>query len=210
MGNNEFASEELYNRVRAAAKSVAFRWPGVANADDLEQEMWLRLLETSSYFARLKAMSGSEQDRALKGIGHQLASQEREDYAHFTGNFHYSTRDVRRLLADWAEGLTGDADPGGMSHSEQADLSEGLAQLADRQPGRYAVVVAEFVKREPVHSSAVELMRSVDSLTQHMNAHRRNAEADHEGIGNRRVTSNHRSITQTPMEVEGFTPKGRM
>lgn len=181
----------LNDKVRAAAKAVAFRWPGVVEADDLEQEIWIRLLESPSYTTTLQAFTPDGQDRALKGIGHQLASQEREDYARFTGNFHYSTRDVRRMLADYASGA-GDSinEPGTLTHSEQIDLTEGLAELADRYPEKYAVVVAQYFKGAPIHEHKMALQRAVDTLASIVNTNRRNAEADYEGPGSRPVLSN--------------------
>lgn len=89
---------EIANEVAKAARAVSFEWPGVIDAEDLQQEIWVKLLESAEYVNQLNAMDGTQRYAALKLIGNQVASSYRADYALFSGNIHYGTAEVRSLL----------------------------------------------------------------------------------------------------------------
>ena len=94
--------EELMPVIRRAAKSVAFQWPGVIEADDVEQSIYLRLLESPGSVSKILEMDERPQYRAIVGMGHQIASQERADYDYYKGSYRYSVVEVRKLLNDGA------------------------------------------------------------------------------------------------------------
>src|SRR3954469_18385628 len=97
---NEDAFDVIRPIIKRASKSVGFQWPGVAESDDLEQDIFMRLLESPGSVEKILAMEDNARYRAIVGIGHQLASIERDDYDLFSSNFKYSVGDVKSLLAE--------------------------------------------------------------------------------------------------------------
>src|SRR5690606_39471710 len=82
----------------------------------------------------------------LARIGTHIASRYRDDYDYFTGNFRYSTREVRKILERGAlyEERT-------RTDTERLDLDEGVALLRKRNP-RYA----ELIGRSEEHTSELQ------------------------------------------------------
>lgn len=136
----------LTNEVRQAAKTVARGWDGVVEADDVEQEIWVYLLEKRQVYA-IQKLEEQHRRNLLRRIGTQISQQHRADYEAFTGNFLYSTDDVRAILekasggtenrvagvfvcrpGDGHEGIADDMDtPGSEVHAEQMDLEQALS-----------------------------------------------------------------------------------
>jgi hypothetical protein len=85
--------------IKKAAKFVAYQWPGVIDADDAEQALYLRLLESPGSVARIKEMEDDRAKyRAIVGMANQIASKERSDYAYYKGSYRYSVAEVQGLL----------------------------------------------------------------------------------------------------------------
>src|SRR5690554_4468836 len=89
----DFSKEISY-----ASKVVANQWPGVIQADDVEQEIYLRLLETSGSVEKLATMTSEERRNSLVHVGHQIGSRYKNDYELFSGNCYYGTEHVRAIL----------------------------------------------------------------------------------------------------------------
>lgn len=193
---------ELTDEVRAAARIVAQQWPGVIDADDAEQEIWVRILE-SDYVDRLSEMDAPARASVLRKIGSRAASEERDDFEVFSGNVFYGTKDVRRLLASGlldkphkkidvnSETLTG-----------WLDLHEGCQALRDENPDYADAIGSKFLLGDPVGSAdRKRLQRAVDRLTIHMNrVHTRRFAVHHDGPGSRQAVSNARARAITHLE----------
>src|SRR5690606_22340190 len=80
------------------ARAVEFKWPKTTTEEDMTQEMYVRLAETPAYVDKLKELDRRSRLGWLKRIAEQIASIERTDYDYFSGNYCYSTKEVRSAL----------------------------------------------------------------------------------------------------------------
>src|SRR5690606_33892147 len=68
-------------------------------ADDLTNDIVIRLLEgNKGYAVTLREMEIPQRTKTLNMIASQLASEARDTYEYFHGNFRYSVEEVRQLL----------------------------------------------------------------------------------------------------------------
>ena len=166
--------------MRKAAKRVSFEWPGVVEAEDLEQEIWMHLLKKPATQQKLAEMSQKPRLRALRRIGHQIASEYRASYEVFSANIFYPTREVRNIL-DSAAAPTGEEEvPGSLTHTEQMDLVAGFERLAQKNPPYARYLEGAYFTGERAHKYPMELTRAVDALTNHMNSVHRERDAEYE------------------------------
>lgn len=213
-------SDDIADEITRAARTVAAKWPGVLDEDDLVQDIWLRLLETPGYQDTLERMEPSDQRRAIQGLGHQIASRERSDYFHFTGNIRYGSDEVKRLLANdglqvvdsiAALGSVWDSKEDQVSGSREpthlvetrVDLHEGMKALQASHL-RYALAITDryFFGIEPTSGAEwSRLSRAIKTLTEHMNSARSARQVSHDGPGCRRVMSNQQSINHLHSET---------
>ena len=195
--------------VRAAAKATAREWSDVIDADDMEQEMWLRLLDSSkSYVERVQALNPGERRAVLNNIGHQLGMKYRDDYDTFSGNYRYSSPEVRALLEGGA--LLGD-EPDIDSVTVRVDLTEGVQTLAEKNSNYFAVLVNKYVHGiDPNNGSErMRLTRAIDLLTRLMNGAHRRGHSWYQGPGNRTVTTNRLAQVITTKDYKGGYDEGR-
>lgn len=195
--------EKLLPEIQQAAKKTAREWNGIISADDAEQEIVIRLLE-DTYAEKLLSFDQNARTETLEKIGRQIASDYRTDYDHFTGNFFYSTNDVREILERGAlheERVS--------TNTERLDLDEGMA-LLKRRNERYAKMLCRrYLAGEEVKERMV-LSRAVDLLTDCMNNVHRNRELNYtEGPGTRRVMTNTASIAYLAKQETGRVGEGR-
>lgn len=87
---------DILPAIEKAANVVALKWAGTIEADEAVQEIIMRLIESPGSLTKLSEMTEKARQGSLIGIGHQVASQYRDDYDAFSGNWYYSTEDVRR------------------------------------------------------------------------------------------------------------------
>jgi hypothetical protein len=91
--------EELADLIGKAAKTVAYQWPTVVDEDDIQQDIYINLLESpGSVDKLLDDFEAKDRLNAIIAIGHKIASKERLDYEVFSGNFRYSVNEVKRML----------------------------------------------------------------------------------------------------------------
>lgn len=190
---------DLMPVIKRAAKSVAFQWPGVIEADDVEQGIHLRLMESPGSVSKIYEMEDRAQYRAIVGIGHQLASQERDDLDQFSGNFRYSVNDVKALLSKGVltERLDG-------FHADQFDLERGLELIPEQY---YEAICRRYGDNEPTAGNrtyASALSRGLTSLTNEMNRSfkRRYAERD-DGPGTRQILTNAGAYVKSRQQYQG-------
>lgn len=166
--------EILSPMVKTVSRRTAAYWPGTISADDAEQEIWVRLMELTDH--KLAALVESPRAGALSAlqmIGMQIASNYRNDYEVFSGNYHYSTDEVRRLLD---AGALSHGDP--LTATERADMTTAL----DRLTPQYAeALVRRYVSGVTSQDFRSTSMRAVEALTREMNRSFRQAAADHDG-----------------------------
>ncbi|OBJ40271.1 hypothetical protein A5630_25305 [Mycolicibacterium mucogenicum] len=180
--------DSLAPLIRRAAKAVAHQWPGVIEKDDAEQAIYLRLLETKGSIQKIALMDKDAKYRAIIGIGHQLASEERTDYDYYKGAYRYSVKEVRRMLDDRIL-----IDPPANFKAELLDIEAALGDLSERYHG---ALMDRYVSGLPAANDADQkaLERAVDSLVDAMNrAQKRRHVTRDDGLGtrNQATTSDH-------------------
>lgn len=174
--------------IKKAAQSVAWNWPGVIDADDAHQMIALRFLERPGSAAKVRAMPRDAQYRAVVGIGHQIASQEREDYNRFKGSYKWSVKEVKERLED---GVL--VKPGKKETVFVTDLIDAMVALNKRSPQYVDSILSRYADFEipPRGSEQVKLSRALTGLTLEMNrASRRNFAQRDAGPGTRAAISN--------------------
>ncbi len=181
--------DSLAPLIRRAAKSVAGQWPGVIEKEDAEQAISLHLLERPNSVDKIKGMDDAARYRAIVGIGHQIAGQERIDYDYFSGSFNYSVDDVKTLLK--RDVLT---QPVAEFDAAVADLIDGLLKVVVRSPQYVEAVVSRYADGITPKTGAAKkrLTDALETVTRQMNnaAKARFSERD-DGPGTRKVmTSN--------------------
>lgn len=194
---------DLLPVIQRAAKSVALQWPGVVDADDVYQDIWLRLVESEGSVEKILGMDGRAQYRAIVGIGHQLASGERSDLDHFKGSYSYSVYEVKDLLK---MGILLE-DPPPSFRAERVDLVEALAALEKKTP-QYAESVIDryFHSKVPDQGTAAQrLSNALTSLTDEMNKVARTRFSEHDdGPGTRQILSRTQALDVSGSDWDGL------
>lgn len=192
--------------ISKAARSVSFQWPTVVEEDDLVQEIRLHLWERPGSLAKVFGMDELARYRAVIGIGHQLASAERDDYDQYKGSYRYSVGEVKDLLKRGV--LTVRLYDG--FHDATVDLQLSLDQMKLRKPTYAAAIVSRYVDEIfPQDAEKVRLSRALTALVDGMNRSnkRRFSERD-DGPGTRRVISSavarHISSVQYSGREDGY------
>lgn len=169
----------LKDAVRKAAEQAETRWNKLLDVDDIEQELWMFILERPATQDYLRGKPAKEQISALRKTADSICSKEKLDYERFTGNFLYTPADVRRILSR----LAGDER---ILDDEVIDFGIGFEALEDEYPQYYAAIKDfYFFGREVNNKSDKNLKyRAVDRLAELMNRKRSKREADRtEGLG---------------------------
>lgn len=199
MNKQNDALVKILPDIKRAAARTAREWEGIISADDAEQEIALTLL-ADTYAQQVAEMEPGARADVLARIGMHIASRYRDDYDYFTGNFRYSTREVREILERGAlyEERT-------RTDTERLDLDEGVALLRKRNP-RYAELIGRrYLKGEELGETEARIVRrAVDLLTNCMNNVHRNRRAEYtEGPGTRKIISREDAAWVTKSQYEG-------
>ena len=160
--------EELADLIGKAAKTVAYQWPTVVDEDDLQQDIYINLLESpGSVDKLLDDFEAKDRLNAIIAIGHKIASKERLDYEVFSGNFRYSVNEVKKLLE---KQTFKDAKLGRTATS--GDLLAGMDRLQETAPQYAEIIHRKYVQGENVSAVDAERKRAeraVEALTTEMN-----------------------------------------
>jgi hypothetical protein len=169
--------------IRRAARTVARKWPQVTSQEDMTQSIFMHFLERTGSTLKLADMVPGERAASLIKIGHQVASQEREKYDRFSGQFTYSVDEVRTALDDG--GLTKGADVIRVVH---IDVQKAMEYLESKTPGYATALVRKYVDEESPSNKSEEnlLYRAVETLTSRMNRNRNLDRAEFTNGGGRR------------------------
>ena len=200
-------TEELDREIAKAAVSVVNGWPGVMEADDLIQEIWIKVLESPKYQEQMKESEPALRMEFLKRLGMQIAGREVSSYELFSGNVYYGTDHVRSLLE--AGLLTiNRRDLGGMKETltDFIDLHDAFDHMKSVSQEYAQAIWSNYVEGVAPGNGARErkLRRAVASLTDNMNqAHRRRYAEYEDGPGTREVMSNARSRAVSSTQWEG-------
>lgn len=199
----------LKSEVEKAAKTVAFKWPNVVSEDDMQQGLYLFLLERPGVVEKLLTeFDDKNRLNAVVAIGHQIAGKERDDYEVFSGNFRYSVNEVKSLLEDralhhespelgsnWS--VSKDFIQGGEFEDKvinkvasETDLRRGMKMLAAKNSKYAEVIERRYLRDEviPQEESAEykRLIRALTALTTEMNKSFKQHQKDHDGPGSRK------------------------
>jgi hypothetical protein len=191
---------ELGPAIKRASKSVAYQWPGVVEADDVEQQIYLRLLESPGSVDKILSMDELSRYRSVVGIGHQIASAERTEYDHFKGSYNYSVREVKDLLK---QGIL--TDPPANFRAELVDMLDALDELEARTPQYAGAIKLRYVQHVvPGVSKKDELSRGLTALADEMNkvSRRRYSERD-DGLGTRQLVTNAQALEASSSDWDG-------
>lgn len=174
--------EKLVDAVQREAKAAERRWNNILQSDDIEQEIWLFLLENKSSQRFLETAEPAQVAAALKTRADTICSKERLDLDHFSGNFHYTPGEVRGLLEEiGAEYDVHEAD-------EKIDLQLGLDDLLQYHPEHFMTVEKIYYHGQEDEGANFrkQKQRALDKLTEIMNRKRGQRELDRtEGLGTR-------------------------
>lgn len=180
--------KKIEHLVKKVARSAENRWNHLLDADDIEQELWLFIMESPSVQNYLDTRSDGEIVNALNIQADNICSKERLDYDHFSGNFIYSPKDVRRLL----ENITQEER---VLDDERIDFDIALGALKDETPHYYDSIYSQFYMGYEAGSAAdrKRVERAVDKLADLMNRKRSQRSAERtEGPGTRPTITNNK------------------
>ncbi|MCV7016768.1 hypothetical protein [Mycolicibacterium aichiense] len=202
--------ELLAPEITKAARSVANQWPGVVEAEDIEQDIWEHILSRPNTLDALFHMEPNPRYQTISKIGHRIASKERDDYDYFTGNFRYSVNEVKRLLESGAIGGAEYTVQSGWSSEEnvssggefedavtasismETDLQHALARLKETTPQYHDILIRKYVNEEYL-STGAEKKRATDalkSLADNMNSSHKQQHVERpDGPGTRKLVS---------------------
>lgn len=167
--------------VRKAVRSVQFQWPDVIEADDLEQELFMWVIQSPSVQAKLESGDAKSRHGLLVRQGHRIASEARKRNLRFAAEFEYSIDDVKAILSGKDR-----------RHEALDDLTEAMNSLRETTP-QYAEIIARKYAGEELTGRADtnRLYRAHIALTDEMNSIvRQKFDAYTDGPGSRTVVSN--------------------
>lgn len=202
--------DELYNLIHKdvarEARLAASRWNGLLDAEDIEQELWLWILERPGTQAFFKEASIAQRRASLSSRAEAICSSEKVTFEHFTGQYLYTPTKVRELLDTYWGTDVSSVSPevldlaekelsptmiqnilgGTISSDERVDLEQGLEVLADTHPDYHEAIYHSFYFGESDEDDAMRKRkeRGIDKLASIMNWTRSKRENErHEGPG---------------------------
>lgn len=172
--------------VKRASKLVALQWPGVMDTDDIEQSIWLHLVERPGTVESLLGMEDKLAFRSITRIGHRIAAQERMDYDYYKGSYRYSHNEIKSLLED---GII--AFPLASFTAERVDMLYALEEIAETYK---AAILRRYVELDTKTSEDKAfdnaLHRGLEALVDEMNkCHKRRYSERDDGIGTKNQVS---------------------
>ncbi|WP_232535630.1 hypothetical protein [Nocardia terpenica] len=146
--------------INRAAHAVVLEWPGVIDADDLAQELWVQVWESQATRTLLEGKPARERMNLLCRMGHRIAAGYRSDNARFSAQVRYSVDDIKDALSGrslWSE-IT-------------EDIALGMKGLRERND-RYADAIERYVRKVPPETEADRKRRdrAIEALADETNA----------------------------------------
>lgn len=182
-----FAVMGMERDIERAARHLTMEWPEVVDSwEDMAMDIRTRLVADNQAI-KVSALEPKPKRKTLHKIGQQLASAMRDDYEHFSGNFLYSTEDIRRILS----GRLLLQSEHSLRNVEYRDVLNTYYEL---DSGQQQILRRKYVDDEQLNElERKQLQRAVDKLTMLLNRKRRKQSAEHNGPGARKVMSNERA-----------------
>jgi len=178
-------TDEFREKVDKAARSVA----GSNNQvewEDVSQDMWVWMLENPKQYNNYTQLE--DPFRELKKIAKQSIYKQNNANEYFTGNYTYTTGEVRGLLGEYLFDVTLE------SVSEHVDLTEGLLLLRDLNKNQFNNIINKWVRG--VEGNPGRTNEAVTRLAQMMNQVNKAARYSYEGPGSRKIVSNSQAIAR--------------
>lgn len=223
MSDKNEAVTELYPEIQRAAKKIANEWSDVVEADDLTNDIVIRLLEgNKGYAVTLREMDIPQRTKTLNMIASQLASEARDTYEYFHGNFRYSLEEVRQLLRGGAlfhvgqevvanrfnrseDGAGGERlQPQGFKEPKVRDQTENLdvgVCFRSLSENHQRVLVAAYLTGS--YSGHHQRVTEAEEALMHaMNRNFRTAKTNHDGPGSRKAISNAQAAVINKRQTE--------
>lgn len=196
-----YGIDELVPVIKRASKAVAIQWPGVVDDDDVEQSITMHLLERPASIEKIGAMDPKARYRAIVGVGHQIASQERADYDHFKGSYKYSVKELKELLR---KGVL--VDPPTRFQADVRDLQKALGLLEVKTPQYAKAILLRYADNEIPEAGAdrERLSAALGALAGLMNrTHRTQFSARDDGPGTRQILSRVEALDRAGSDWDG-------
>jgi hypothetical protein len=199
-------------QVRKAAKAVSFQWPDILTAEEAEQELWVKLMESHTSITKLRdSFDDKQRLNALIQMGHQIANKLLTTEMVASGNFRYSVNTVKDILKDAAE-QERDPEAKKLTKSALLDMTRGMEALRDKNAG-YAEAISTRYRDGVVPTagtSATRLSRALTALTTCMNReHKRQHRHRDDGPGSRKAIRKSRALVLSALEWQGNYGDGR-
>lgn len=184
-----FAVMGMERDIERAARHLTMEWPEVVDSwEDMAMDIRTRLV-AGNQAIKVSALESKPRRKTLHKIGQQIASALRDDYEHFSGNFLYSTDDIRRILA----GGILLQDEKTIRNVQYRDVLTTYYQLNSDQQ---TILRRKFIDGDQLdNKQRMLLTRAVDKLTLTLNRKRRKESSEHNGPGSRKAITNARAIT---------------
>ena len=180
------ANDELHAAIEKSARQLASFWPGMVTAEEVANEIWMDLLDKPGDLKKAQELNGNALREFVDKRGGRFVAKEWEDYDYFTGNFFYSTNDVRELLSrgvlvkgrerTWTERQDVDRGMAALSVRDQSALDywEDQGKAKGRpKPLKYAQIIYRAYVTGDYASNGPDrgrhLTQSVTALTREMN-----------------------------------------
>lgn len=88
----------LSGSVQRAASTAAYKWHGLLGAEDIEQELWVEILESPATTEKLEGSDADLVTDLLARMADRICIKERDTYEHFSGQFRYSVNEVKTVI----------------------------------------------------------------------------------------------------------------
>jgi len=196
---------ELYRSIAAsAARKVARSYPGVS-AEDIEQTIYVHALENEPTFKRMN-YGPAALFAVFTKYGVRYANDERRSALHFSDQYHYTAKEIRKLCSEAL--FDREAFMDRIAQRDElltSDPEEVIARVLDLQaayaalmPHQKALLTARYVDGATLTGTqSKEVTRVIDRLSMTINIARSKRRTEHDGPGARKAMSNHDAANLT-------------
>jgi len=198
--------------IERVARHMEMEWPEVVDSwQDMANDIMTRLVKDNQAVT-VANLEYKARKKVLHRIGQQIASAMRDDYEHFTGNFLYSTGEIRSILSSGILSGLSEVVEGGEVDDARSWVYNGVKQTRTRlehvdvlnaymdlEKSHQTWLIRRFVNNEVIDSAndRKSVTRAVDRLTDILNRKRRRSVAEHNGPGARKAVRNTQSRQET-------------
>lgn len=89
------------DQVVDAARRASAKWYGLLEAEEIESEIWVHILESPATVKDLRDKDRTLVFDLLCRYADRICIAERDDYEHFTGNYRYSVNEAKVLVEEF-------------------------------------------------------------------------------------------------------------